>query len=166
MGTEITEEQGAYLMTKIRARCTEDGDCWLWNDAVNEAGLPRYGKGSARRKIWTTLNGPINGPYFVGCICRERRCLNPEHLVLRTKSSVVKDGHANAIKAQRYLASTLTARKRGKLNDRVAQEIRESDETLGVLAERYGVHLSLIGKVKAGQAWQPLSSPFAGLGAR
>lgn len=154
------------LMSNIKARCTECGDCWLWDGAVNVAGLPRYGKGSARRRIWAALNGPIVGPYFVGCNCDERRCLNPKHLVLRTKSSVSKDGHANAIKAKRHLAVTIIARAKGKLNDQAARQIRESDETLKVLAERYGVHFSLISKVKTGKAWRPLSSPFAGLGAR
>lgn len=87
--------------------------------------------------------------------------------MLRTKSSVVKDGHAGAFKIQRVIAATKRSRAKGKLNEQAAVEIRASDETLTVLAERYGVHFSLISKVKTGQAWREFGgNPFAGLGAR
>jgi hypothetical protein len=163
----IANTDGAYLMQRIRALSHEDGGCLIWEGRVNEAGLPSYGRSSsARRRIWLALNGEIPPGYFVGCDCGEKLCLEPKHLILRTKSSIVKSGWTTPAKAKRVRAIKLTARSKAKLTDQAVQEIRESTAPLKELAERFGVHFSLIGKVRQGHAWKPLNSPFAGLGAR
>jgi hypothetical protein len=45
-------------------------------------------------------------------------------------------------------------------------EIRASSATLKELGVKFGVHLSLIGRVRNGQAWREYANPFSGLGAR
>ena len=43
------------------------------------------------------------------------------------------------------------------------REIRLSEDSGPVLAERYGVNRSLIGGIRRGTAWRDYSNPFAGL---
>jgi hypothetical protein len=74
--------------------------------------------------------------------------------------------------AKKRTVSTVTASKlrkyrvdtgQAKLSESKVQEIRLSDEPGPVLAERYGVSKSWINKIKRGEVWRVLSSPFAGL---
>jgi hypothetical protein len=71
----------------------------------------------------------------------------------RTVSTVM------ANKLREYRISTGQA----KLSESNAQEIRLSEETGPVLAERFGVSRSWINKIKRGRAWRVLSSPWQGL---
>lgn len=50
-------------------------------------------------------------------------------------------------------------RGRTKLNWNSAEEIRDSDESLRVLADRYGVHFTTIRAIKKGWAWKVEDDP-------
>ena len=79
--TKITLE---YLMTKTR----EDGDCMVWTGKVSEAGHPILFNTTGRRKVWSLVHGDIPAGMLVGVDCGCKRCLNPEHLVLMSRSDV------------------------------------------------------------------------------
>jgi hypothetical protein len=72
----------------------------------------------------------------------------------RGKASLTK-----AAKLREYRISTGQA----KLSESKAQEIRLSDDSGPVLAERFGVSRGLINRIKRGRAWRVLSSPWQGL---
>lgn len=68
-------------------------------------------------------------------LCRNRRCVNPDHLEPVTVAENTRRGLST------------------KLTPAQAEEIRASDETQRVLADRYGVGQPTISKIKRGQTW-------------
>lgn len=54
--------------------------CWLWQGVLNSSG---YGP---HREFWTDANGPIPMGLVVDHLCRQRSCVNPEHMELVTHS--------------------------------------------------------------------------------
>ena len=74
--------------------------------------------------------------------------------------------------AKKRTVSTVTANKLrkfrveaglAKLDESKAQEIRLSSESGPVLAEKFGVSKSWINRIKRGEVWRVLSSPWQGL---
>lgn len=68
--------------------------CWVW-----KGGLDRYGYGrfhasidgrrrylSAHRAAWLALRGPIPYPLMPDHLCRNRACINPDHMEIVTNS--------------------------------------------------------------------------------
>ena len=50
-----------------------------------------------------------------------------------------------------------------KLDEVKAQEIRNSEESGQVLADRYGVSRSWVNRIKRNEVWRMLSNPWKGL---
>jgi hypothetical protein len=103
--------------------------CWLWTNALN---LDGYGKfhfelkrSSAHRASWEIHRGPIPNGLQVLHKCDVPCCVNPDHLFLGTP----KDNAQDCIKKGR----------RGKVSREVAEEIRNSTETLAKLAAKFGL---------------------------
>jgi hypothetical protein len=98
--------------------------------------------------------------------CGNPLCVNPDHTLWRGQ-----DAHMRAMAKKRRVSDVTASKLRNyrvdtgqaKLSESKAQEIRLSDETGQVLAERYGVSKSWINRIKRGEVWRVLSSPFAGL---
>ena len=67
-------------MSKVRK---SDG-CWLWAGGRTEAGYGRFSVGgasrSAHRMVYQVLRGPVDPSLDLDHLCRNPRCVNPEHL--------------------------------------------------------------------------------------
>lgn len=62
--------------------------CWNWNKSLTSAG---YGQFTYKKVYWLThryvyqlLNGPINNKLLIRHLCHNRKCCNPEHLLIGT----------------------------------------------------------------------------------
>jgi len=83
-------------------------------------------------------------------VCDNRKCINPEHLVLGSHEQNMADmsakGRTNTIRGSKHVKAKLTE-----------QQVHEIKSTFGLsqreLAAKYGVSASLIAAIKLGKAW-------------
>jgi hypothetical protein len=89
--------QRRTLIERIEARFVrgEHSECWLWTAGVNQMGQPciyiaKNRSGSARRIYWEHLNATkLPHTRWVRASCRNQRCMNPAHMVLRAQQDDV-----------------------------------------------------------------------------
>jgi hypothetical protein len=68
------------------------GDCWEWTGSLNKG----YGQWSARmahRLVWEVLVGPIPDGLTLDHLCRNSRCVNPDHLEPVTQAENNRRGY-------------------------------------------------------------------------
>ena len=83
-----------------------DDGCWVWTGATT--GRTNYGqtrlegvKMTAHRAMWTVLVGPIGSGVELDHLCRNRLCVNPDHLEPVTPRTNWERGEAPSSVAQR-----------------------------------------------------------------
>lgn len=84
------------LPLRIVDRIDASGDCWEWEGTITRTGygLTRYEGRSqpAHRVIWTILVGPVPAHLDLDHLCRNRGCVNPDHLEPVTRSENCRRG--------------------------------------------------------------------------
>lgn len=152
------------LAAVIAAGSIEEGDCQLWQGRRSTGGVPRYNDMSLRRMVYEARFGPVPVGFVASTSCGRPECLH--HLCKKTKSQVLTDTYASSdLALRRSITSTRVSRARAKLTIAKAREIRQSTESIDVLAARYDVDRTLCHAIRRGTAWKE-ASPFMGLGAR
>lgn len=160
--------EGAYLMSVIRSRCVEEGDCLLWTGEVDRTGRqPRFyvdGKRtSVRLSLFRELKGEPKDGYRIGVRCGTARCVEPDHLVARTRSQALK-GVKRSLATRAKIARARAPHR--KLSDEQVAEIRASDLNQYELAAIHGVSQKSISRVIRNETFQTYGGHFAGLGER
>lgn len=150
-----------WTMDTVRSNCTEDGDCLLWKGCIDVNGQPRAsisGKATyVRAYVYKTLCGKVlNGGRRLSTSCGNPACLAEEHIVAMTPKAIsqrwMKQYLQQPINRQRFVDA---AHRSGntKLNAELAEQIRQSSEPDEVVASRYGVDRSSIGKIRRGKSY-------------
>jgi hypothetical protein len=147
------------LMDYIASRVLEDGDCLRWTGTVcngHPAGA-LFGKRCVliRRVVWEQANGPIPPGKVIRCTCETPLCIALEHLKLSTYRQIGKEcgakGLMSGIVRSAKIAHAKRAGKQAKMTQEDARAIRASDESSPILAQRYGVTVSQICRIKNNQ---------------
>ena len=89
-----TPEQA--LLLKLKSMSDRRGECWFWLGNVDEYGYGRVG-GRKRRahRVWFELvRGPIPAGMDLDHLCRNRRCVRPDHLEIVTRQENIRRGVA------------------------------------------------------------------------
>lgn len=156
-GAGLRTARKAWTMEDIHARCDEVGECLLWKFATDECGRPVAYMGglhtSVRKFVYAQGGNVIRANYFPIPRCGDKRCLS--HLVLTHRSVLNSNSRARSlmIPATRYAHQM-----RGnfaKLNPEIAAQIRLSEESEQVWAERLGVEQRAIKRIRAYETWKP-----------
>lgn len=145
-------------MTKVHgpadfwAKADKTDGCWLWQGSLWTKG---YGRAFYRGQTWRAhrlayllTHGPIPAGMFVCHRCDQRLCVRPDHLFLGS----VKDNHRDAIQKGRNSHGEIHGS--AKLTQADVLAIQQSRERSGVLAERYGVDRTTIGRARYGRSWR------------
>ena len=112
--------------------------CWIWNLYVNANGYGQVCRNGrtlkAHRWVYEDLVGEI-GEQQVDHLCKERSCVNPDHMELVDNAENTRRGN------------------RAKLTHEQAEAIKKSSLSTKDLTEIYGVSKSAIKRIRAGTAW-------------
>lgn len=162
-----------HTLETLQARTIEEGDCWLWQgySQNNTPQVVAYPDGqkkmvSVRRLLRELATGRPQPDGHYGNTCGNPLCVNPDHTIWKSDAAHMR------YMAKKRVVSNVTASKlrkyrvdsgQAKLCESKAQEIRLSQESGQVLADRFGVSRSWINKIRKGAAWRVLSSPWQGL---
>lgn len=109
-----------------------ENDCWLWLGQISKHG---YGvmwcnrkQRKASRISWTINNGKIQNDLCVLHKCDNRKCCNPSHLFLGTKSDNAKDRHLKGREARGDRSGLRLHPERAPIGERNSHaKLREQD---------------------------------------
>lgn len=159
---------GADVIDSILSRCTEDGDCMIWQGQDNHGRPAIYpGKCSVRRIVYTAAHGSIPEGRVISVSCGQIACLEPEHLVARTISEVRLLAAADlGAKAKRSARMRRAGRAKSSLDIDKVRAIRAAVGSLKEIGEQFGLKPAHVSSIRTGRIWKEAASPWAGLGAR
>ena len=167
-------DMGKIDLEYIRARCREDGDCWIWRLGFTSRQVPSMHAGKkivgVRRVVAELLGLQIEGKK-VTTKCGNKRCVCPDHVLPATpvalgKMVAKRTGYASFTVRNKKISDAKRANS-SKLTAEQAKEIRESDDRLIDIAAKYGIAAATAQRIKAGKVWKTYgATPFSGLGAR
>jgi hypothetical protein len=103
------------------------------------------------RKVYEEKNGKIPDGLVIRHTCDNRRCINPEHLLIGEH----KDNVADRVLRNRSARGEKNGRAKLKETDVVF--IRNSDQSNGVLAKKFSVDRALIRKIRQRMIWKHIA---------
>lgn len=161
------------LIERIQASAVHDGDCWRWIGArqTTRGGTPQIrwgGRTSSVRRFILLERGVDMQGFMASTSCGNPDCVNPAHVVRKTRAELVVESAAAMDAGARAVRSTrLSQAMRGrvaKLSEEIAQAIREDGRSHRAIAAAYGISSHTVGSIKRGEMWrQHGGNPFAQL---
>lgn len=140
----------------------------LWTGPTNGSGYPMVSVERKNRPLRTIMAELMQKQkqkhQVMTTTCKNISCINPEHLRVANKSSVLKMSHErynDPIRAAKISAHARATK--AKLTIEQARDIRVSEKTHRELALEYGVNKATIGNIKAGRTWKETGSLWRGL---
>lgn len=169
---ELTSEQCLRVLSAIRDRTQDEGDCLLWTGAHSrgqgsnrpQPALWLDGKTMPLRRLaYVAYGRELFAHWRVSTTCGNDSCLCKEHLKRKTHSESLM-GHKKSFITRAKIAARKQAA--SPLDWDKVRDIRSSDASMRSLAAQYGVHEDTISKVRNYQSWREIGGVFSGLVAR
>ena len=140
-----------YLLGNTRRA---DGGCMLWVGALDSRQITTRVDGeklNVRTELWRLYGRkPLPPGFCVRSVCGDPLCLAREHMVAEAHAAAIRN-----IPRPVHVRAKIAAGKRvnSKITMTVADEIRASTLSERVLAEKFGVHPSMVGRIRRGDNW-------------
>lgn len=164
------------VLQQILERCTECGDCLLWQGMRDSDGKPLMRLAGSRklhpvrRVVLQALGQWVEGRLASNtCGCGE--CVGPAHAVALTRRQLVRRAvrstnyHLDPVRNAKIAAARRAAV--GRLNDpQLLQAVRDSVLSHRETGLRYGISATTVGEVSRGESYRLYGSPWQGLGER
>lgn len=80
---EVRAYSASLDFIRDRSAVDESG-CWVWQLAIDKRGYGRSSGQYAHRRSYETARGPIPRGLTIDHLCRNRACVNPDHLEVVT----------------------------------------------------------------------------------
>ncbi len=156
---------------KIRMRCIECGDCWLWQGACEAGSTPvmrAHGKKlvRVRRHVLSLMGVMLKKNFLAVSTCAESRCVAPDHAEAWTRKRL----QTRTASLTRYGASSIrrakiadACRARSKVTPEIVEFIRSDERSGRALALALGLSQSTVADIRAGNTWRDYSNPFMAL---
>lgn len=129
-----------------------ESGCWEWTGALCDGRYASFAIGrkfiSGHRFAMEYLKGESAEGLQVRHTCDNMRCVNPDHLLAGTHQDNMDD------KVERNRQVKGSAVSTAKINEGQAEEIRASTDPVKLIAEKYGLCLSTVYRIKNGQHWK------------
>jgi hypothetical protein len=161
---------------KIRLRCTEEGNCWLWTGAthgtnggvVDQRTPSMHFEGatrSVRRVVYAIKHGAVPKGKVVSPDCGQRLCVSPHCLKAVTvkeskRRAAARGAYSNPAKNRR---GALTKRAASWITEELVQTIKAHAGPASRIASETGVSLSHVKAIRRGAARRDFSSPMVGM---
>lgn len=117
------------------------GNCWIWQYAVNKDGYGQVQHNKVRyeahRWMYEMIKGKVPHKSELDHLCRNRACVNPEHLEPVSHAENCRRGNNAKLGIVQIDAIK-------KLSGKMTQK---------EIAEKYGVSRSMIGLILQGKRW-------------
>lgn len=77
---EWVKPKGSSVEERFWSKVDRSEDCWVWTASVLPNGYGQFDHGLAHRVSLSLIGTQIPDGYHVDHLCRNRRCVNPDHL--------------------------------------------------------------------------------------
>ena len=142
---------------------TADG-CMRWVGALDGGQITARVDGrklNVRTELWRLYGKkPLPPGFCVRSACGDPLCLAREHMAAEAHAAPIRN-----IPRPVHVRAKIAAGKRvnSKITMTVADEIRASTLSDRVLAEKFGVHPSMVGRIRRGENWLSYDGPLGQL---
>lgn len=129
-------------------------DCWLWNGLRDKDDYGQIRKEGKMVKVhrlsleWS-LGRPIGEGLVTRHKCRNRNCVNPEHL----EEGTIAENNADKIRDGTSIGPRGTKHGSCKLTEDQVLAIREDQRTQKEIAIDYGITHHTVSDIKIGKSW-------------
>lgn len=138
-------------------RVDKSGDCWTWLGGASGSGYGSFAMNKknvlAHRAAWILTHGPINDDLCALHRCDNRKCVNPSHLFLGTRTDNAADRDAKGRNVPPR--GERNPRAKIRVGDVVAIRARRAaGELCRSIADEYGLDESTVAGICRRRIWR------------
>lgn len=130
-------------MGQVKWEVNQETGCWEWSLAISDTGYGAAWNGDklepAHRMVYRTIKGEIPEGHDLDHLCRNRKCVNPDHLEPVTRQENAHRGQGTKLSKEQVIE---------------IRDLNASGIGYRKLAKQFGVHRSTICHLITRRNWK------------